>query len=236
MPAERQPRKCKLRAPYLTAVRTIRTILIRFSSLQNQHNSPLLRLPAELRNQIYAYVLGNLIIRPKPSKSLNQYGSPTPGLKLRAAGASLEDEERATRFLALTQTCRQVYAETKLLPFTLNAFDLRCLSQLPDFIYNLSSWQRNAVVLVHVLLHDAYSHVRQQEYERYRQRGPATWAMDRFQSIMEFRLRRALESLTGAERIVVWEDTVGFGHGTIVYLRECARRKIWEAMGRNVDM
>ncbi|KAH6637917.1 hypothetical protein C7974DRAFT_150231 [Boeremia exigua] len=64
--------------------------------------SRLLSLPAELRNRIYEFVL-----RRTDDMRVDE--------KLDMIGVS-------ARFLAITETCRQIYTETHLLPFILNTF------------------------------------------------------------------------------------------------------------------
>jgi hypothetical protein len=74
------------------------------STQLNATNSPLLHLPGELRNQIYGYVLGDLKLKFYLYKA-----------SFRKKGNKLE----------LLFTCRQVYAETALLPYTLNTFTFK---------------------------------------------------------------------------------------------------------------
>jgi hypothetical protein len=107
---------------------------------QNATQSPLLQLPPELRNQIFAYVVGNYDIcigafndkkyfdpRPKsdgkPPKTHDHlyYRLITVILphgadyRPAAPGDDLPN-------LSLPQVCRQIYAETTLLPYMLNHF------------------------------------------------------------------------------------------------------------------
>ncbi|KAF2634664.1 hypothetical protein P280DRAFT_538339 [Massarina eburnea CBS 473.64] len=67
----------------------------------NQIHSPLLRLPGEIRNEIYKFALGGICFLANPIS--NSYKTPP-------------------NFLALTRVCQQTYSETSLLPFTLNTF------------------------------------------------------------------------------------------------------------------
>jgi len=79
--------------------------------IQNAHcdviESPLLRLPPELRNMIFALALDHGTIRPKIGKTWLE-----PKLK------NYPIRER----FGLLFTCRQIYAETALLPYKLNTF------------------------------------------------------------------------------------------------------------------
>ncbi|EFQ95529.1 hypothetical protein PTT_06326 [Pyrenophora teres f. teres 0-1] len=71
---------------------------------RNQQTSPLLRLPAELRNKVYTYVFHTPPIRPYRDH--------------RVYGAWAYSRRR----LRLLQVCRQVYFEARLVPFTCNVF------------------------------------------------------------------------------------------------------------------
>ncbi len=80
-----------------------------YSARQNQQQSPLLRLPPELRNKIYGYVLGGKVFQFRSEKYHELVKS------------SMKKKQN----LALLGVCRQVYAETALLPFTLSTFSIR---------------------------------------------------------------------------------------------------------------
>ncbi|CAE7000757.1 hypothetical protein CFE70_001059 [Pyrenophora teres f. teres 0-1] len=74
----------------------------------NATNSPLLRLPAELRNQIYEYALGGHIFYFYTECS-NEY----------------PHDRFFHNDIALVYVCRQLNAETALLPYALNSFIYR---------------------------------------------------------------------------------------------------------------
>lgn len=72
---------------------------------QNQ-NSPLLRLPPEIRNRIWEYTLGHntfRVIRARGRKALFTLAPDEPGINV-----------------AILRGCRQIYSETALMPFQLN--------------------------------------------------------------------------------------------------------------------
>jgi hypothetical protein len=80
-----------------------------------------LRLPAELRNEIYKYALGGV--------EMVLFEGATPGTHFAvpskfvlALGTHGATPEPVAHGLALTQVCRQLYAETRLLTFQLNDF------------------------------------------------------------------------------------------------------------------
>ncbi|KAF2789250.1 hypothetical protein K505DRAFT_341422 [Melanomma pulvis-pyrius CBS 109.77] len=65
---------------------------------KNSTNSPLLRLPAELRNKIYRYALGDMRI-------------------------VIGSTGKSDITIGLPGTCRQIYAETGTMVYQLNVFD-----------------------------------------------------------------------------------------------------------------
>ncbi|KAH8733005.1 hypothetical protein GQ44DRAFT_766072 [Phaeosphaeriaceae sp. PMI808] len=77
---------------------------------RNQRESSLLRLPAEIRNIIYEYVLGGRTYRFKDALHFKHARLNTNG-------------ERHT--LGLLSVCHQIYSEASLLPYSLNTFSFR---------------------------------------------------------------------------------------------------------------
>ncbi|KAI4926058.1 uncharacterized protein J4E92_006795 [Alternaria infectoria] len=73
---------------------------------QNQRNSPLLRLPAEIRHLIFGYALGGKTFH----IDYNEYQGIAKNMTV------------SKNTLALLAVCRQVFAETALLPFSSNTF------------------------------------------------------------------------------------------------------------------
>jgi hypothetical protein len=98
-------------------------------------------LPAEIRNQIYAYVLGG--------KSLN-----FSVVKLRSRFKNRTDVKRwfeEEHDLALLETCRQTYEESCTLPFSLNPL-LPCLRIGEEHFRNVTDTQRAAIRTLHVIV------------------------------------------------------------------------------------
>jgi len=83
----------------------------------NQRNSPLLRLPAELRNLVYRYALGDrtLILSTRNRKTLRLRRRDTPAFSLLAV-------------------CTQIHSEAALLPYSLNTFDIALESTANTFL------------------------------------------------------------------------------------------------------
>jgi hypothetical protein len=90
------------------------------STEANQRNSPLLRLPAELRNQIYELVLRHDCL----SLALGRYLNLQP-IRLYP--------DPGSRTLALLRVCRQDHFEAALLPYSLNTFVFTRISVAKGF-------------------------------------------------------------------------------------------------------
>jgi hypothetical protein len=79
--------------------------------VSSNQNSPLLRLPAELRNKIWEYALGAMEFRLLYRSSRKIPVQPKPSEKKNA--------------FALLRVCRQIYSETAPLSFAVNSFSIR---------------------------------------------------------------------------------------------------------------
>ena len=105
----------------------------------NRQRSPLLRLPAELRNKIYEYALGGMQLRISYSErkfALLSALSYDPSVSLTPLH----------RFVGLTLVSRQLYAETKILPFELCTMDIIRSSFYQ--IERLNTTQRQAISII----------------------------------------------------------------------------------------
>ena len=119
--------------------------LIRRSTQRNQKASPLLRLPAELRNNIYSLVLGGRCITvwggyvvPQDIRSLATCYAYISALQPVDTNSSFQEDPRAhsdwyhenraqsngkpSHTFALLKTCRQINTDAYLLPLSLNVF------------------------------------------------------------------------------------------------------------------
>jgi hypothetical protein len=85
------------------------------SSVEQNSKSPLLQLPAEIRNQIFENVLSNLVILPGDEDGTLCYVKDFDG-----AGARYQPGVA----FALLRVCRQIYAETSLMPCARNTLIL----------------------------------------------------------------------------------------------------------------
>ena len=108
-----------------------------YSSEVNRQRSPLLRLPAELRNKIYGYALGGMDLR-------ISYRSRELGLVAAMFYNTPVWFTSLHRLVGLTLVSRQLYAETKILPFELCTM-LALRFTFNDLIERLNITQRQAI-------------------------------------------------------------------------------------------
>jgi hypothetical protein len=113
-------------------------------STNDKRDSPLLPLPAEIRNEIYVFVFGGKVITMDHSPCQyvllrkvfmpeRVYGTIVPRI-VKLWLVHCEVIRPAYKF-TLLETCRQIYAEAHTLPFELNAFlfaDVRTLELLAE--------------------------------------------------------------------------------------------------------
>jgi len=140
-------------------------------SAHNSAQSPLLRLPAEIRNEIYAYILT------EPDATYHFDYRPYPYGECVSHGSSVKQPNR----LALLRTCRQVFYEAAKLPFKFNTgyfADLGVLLCLASSSYNFecsayesSAWLRDHLQSITIQIgqyEDSPNHVRRLEKSSYR--------------------------------------------------------------------
>ncbi|KAI4683201.1 hypothetical protein J4E81_009330 [Alternaria sp. BMP 2799] len=106
---------------------------------RNAEESPLLRLPAEIRAIIWKLAIGNPIIRPA-------WGGPVKPLRYRSVF-----EERASEFpaprhrFALLRVCRQIYSEAAAYSRHVSVFRFYHFGSLQYWLNHATSAQRKAV-------------------------------------------------------------------------------------------
>jgi hypothetical protein len=119
------------------------------SSIKSQQQSPLLRLPAEIRNRICELVLGGLRLQ---SVCVQKPFFKSKGTPWRCISAKEKDQAGIIylhRVTALTLVCRQLYQETHILPFKLNSVHI-FTSTFSHLAAVLSDAQRNAISIARV--------------------------------------------------------------------------------------
>lgn len=123
-------------------------------SRQNQSSSPLLRLPGELREYIYELALGHLHIHISTRLGRNplEQRDDIRIFSYRAAPEHCMSDNlyHRTHYTAklsiqLIYTCRQIYEEAKLLPYSLNVFSFSKEVAFDWFIEAIRPVQRRAI-------------------------------------------------------------------------------------------
>ncbi|KAF1932399.1 uncharacterized protein M421DRAFT_417117 [Didymella exigua CBS 183.55] len=112
-------------------------IMSKMERLRKSTASPLLSLPAELRNTIWSHVLKGNTFNIKCSVRIPW-------------GVTVSNTTISPHSLALLQTCRQIHAETRLLPFTLNIFQFKSEDAFKPWLANFDRAQQAAIQ--HVML------------------------------------------------------------------------------------
>ncbi|KAF1932412.1 uncharacterized protein M421DRAFT_2041 [Didymella exigua CBS 183.55] len=102
------------------------------SSLFYQNNSHFLRLPAEIRNMVYAYALGG------NTWSMKTTQHPAGAFKARA-------ENGVKHALSLLRVNRQIYAEAYLFPYLYNTFAGVHNGHLHEWVKSLTDTQRTSI-------------------------------------------------------------------------------------------
>ncbi|KAJ4987365.1 hypothetical protein SVAN01_07103 [Stagonosporopsis vannaccii] len=101
-------------------------------------SSPLLFLPAELRNIIWTLVLGETIV------SIDCEIRIPWGIRVKNSTAKQHN-------LALLRTCRQIHNETRLLPFILNTFQFRSEDVFKPWLARFKPEQRLAIAQIRLI-------------------------------------------------------------------------------------
>jgi hypothetical protein len=108
------------------------------NSVKSNQESPLLRIPPEIRNRIWEYALGGKNFRQQP-RGRKQMFVPMPRERVNAS--------------ALLRTCRQIYAETALIPFAVNTFSVNDdYWPLRRVVKSLPKYQRSQITELRVEL------------------------------------------------------------------------------------
>lgn len=105
----------------------------------SKSTSPFVSLPAELRNHIYAYTLSGEVIDIYCWRRYTPFGFATRVLR------------KQKNFLALLAVCRQLYIETRLLPFQLNAFRFKSQDAFQSWLDKFDSDQQRSIQEIHIV-------------------------------------------------------------------------------------
>jgi hypothetical protein len=100
-------------------------------SVRSNQKSPLLRLPPEIRTRIWEYALGGRYFLQHFLHRGTQRFSSLPSTQTNAC--------------ALLQVCRQIYAETALIPIVINTFSVSDYQSLARVARTLPKYQRGKI-------------------------------------------------------------------------------------------
>jgi hypothetical protein len=140
-PTRRRVRTCKPHQSRKVRSQRIKP-LTNPSTLRNQLSSPLLKLPAELRAEIYKYVL-------QKAHGIYKFSYPFfkvthHPLDILLSCPTLEWAHEIPNSFALLYTCRQLHHETRLLPFSHNSFNFS-VHRACELLARLTSKQISAI-------------------------------------------------------------------------------------------
>jgi len=114
-------------------------LLITLSARQNQRESPLLRLPAELRHRIFEYALSGHVYFIKIIEA-----------RFSPFGTLETVSKAADNAFVLLQVCRQIYAETALLRISLSVFSTPWPGLLHKWLGGLLEAKFNVISKIHL--------------------------------------------------------------------------------------
>lgn len=132
----------------------------------NQSKSPFLRLPEEVRTQIYTYILGGQTIcigyeTYRQRETAGKLPTVVPSFRYACAvynkrnvnpfGSQLPFVSVVYKYTPLNNICRQLYCETATLPFALNTLAFSTHNVMFNFLYReqrLSREQRDAITSI----------------------------------------------------------------------------------------
>jgi hypothetical protein len=121
-----------------------------YSEARNRDKSPLLRLPGELRNKVYEYALSGITLFIFPSSNVEKPYRIHVHLAEEAASFS-----PAFDVTGLNRVCRQISAETRLLPFQFLTFHIHSDGSFLNFVETLNDVDRDAIATVQISTPDA---------------------------------------------------------------------------------
>lgn len=128
-----------------------------YSSQRNATGSPLLRLPAEIRNKIWEYACGGQAVVLPAKRGLTEKGRAVSFSKLHLTSASglgmmevvyRRSTHRALSAFHLPEVCRQIYVETNLTSYKTNAFVLTTSIKVNNRAARLMAAQRRAIATI----------------------------------------------------------------------------------------
>ena len=172
----------KRKSAYLYQIEEIKTN--QASVRRNAVESPLLRLPPEIRNRIFRYAMGGSVILVQshhPAFSSDTWRNTTASAwHGRATHLSADRQHNQGTAFHLPETCRQIYAETATLGYATNTFvchprpiDLGILRlETPRWYLERRAAQMSAITSIQAFDYDVWEYLLCNESWTFRSRFP----------------------------------------------------------------
>ncbi|KAH4311692.1 hypothetical protein HBI81_129930 [Parastagonospora nodorum] len=174
-----------------------------FCEERNRQRSPLLRLPGELRNKVYEYVLSSVTVSVfPPSDAQYRYQ-----LHAHISGpvAAPTADPTVSNAMALTRVCRQISVETVSLPLQLFTFYINSDESFPKFLNYLLPIQRDAIKTIQISTPDAMEGG--SLFHWVQRRTDNDFPSQKLHlEYLEWSMNLALDHLEGLKQVVVEED------------------------------
>ncbi|KAF1912483.1 hypothetical protein BDU57DRAFT_458390, partial [Ampelomyces quisqualis] len=172
----------------------------------NRQQSPLLRLPGELRNKVYEYAMTGITVTVHLA---GRRGAETYALHANVAATPTTDAISTSdmnRVIGLTRVCRQIQVETHLLPFASITFHGVSNGSFLTFIDSLSNAQRDAISTVQICTTDA--EIGGILWNKVNTSGSNDFPSQRTHlELLEWSRDLAFDRLGGLKRVVVEKDS-----------------------------
>lgn len=126
---------------------------LQHSEARNRQQSPLLRLPGELLNKVYEYVMSGVTI--SVFAAPKRWGPYELHTNVVDPVTALTTTSNALETTGLTRVCRQIHSETRLLPFRTFTFHIHSDGSFSKLLDTLLPVQRDAISTVQISTPDA---------------------------------------------------------------------------------
>jgi hypothetical protein len=180
-------------------------------------NSMFLKLPGELRNKIHDYVFSDqvyeiraAVVRPRsPTCFTSDFSQwdPSPHVYQPPEYLPLEGPAAVTMFkhsLALPLTCRQLYDETRLLPFQLSTFSAQKLYDIEAFYSRMTASRVQLMSSLEIRIAQEARGIYYQLWDRrYSMLGPHHWKW-----IISPMIADIFRGMTGLKRLYIYQPSI----------------------------
>ncbi|KAH7076476.1 hypothetical protein BKA63DRAFT_411228, partial [Paraphoma chrysanthemicola] len=169
---------------------------------RNREQSPLLRLPGELRNKIYAYALSDGIVTvfgPRGEKKYHFHA------QLAAASGQQHSATNLLSILGFTTACRQLHAETQSLVFPSITFHIHSDGSFVEFLDDITEAQRDTIANIQLTTPDAREGGRVWAHSTLYPRNDHR-SQEMHLDYLEWSAALPLNRLAGLKRVIVEDD------------------------------